>query len=314
MKFVIIYKEHIGPGAVWQQKGVSMVGYILGSYLVETGKITKEQLQEVLDGAGKVRVKLGLIAVAEGYMSAAEAEEVNRLQAVLDKRFGDIAVENGYLTEEQVGMLLKKQGDAYMVFLQTLVDRNLMDMTEAEQILMNYQKAMQLTDAEREDIKSGDADRILPIYLPAEASEYRELIGVAIRTMIRCVDRDIFFKKGFMADSVQGKNGSFQYVEAIDGSRTCLGLVEENGGFLTTASLFAGEELPELDEDALDSCAELLNCMNGIYASAKSKEKIELELMPPAMYREDVELRGDKPACILPIIVRGKEMRLIVFG
>ena len=86
-----------------------MVGYILGNYLVETGRITKEQLQDVLANAGKVRVKLGLIAVAEGYMTAAEAEEVNRLQAVMDKRFGDIAVENGYLTDEQVGALLKKQ-------------------------------------------------------------------------------------------------------------------------------------------------------------------------------------------------------------
>lgn len=289
-----------------------MVGYILGNYLVETGRITKEQLQEVLANAGKVRVKLGLIAVAEGYMTAAEAEEVNRLQAVMDKRFGDIAVENGYLTDEQVGALLKKQGDEYMVFLQTLVDLNIMDMSAAEQTLTDYQKANGLSDEQCADLKSGEIDRILPIFIPLEAECYKEIIGVAIRTMIRCVDREICLEKGAMADKLNAKSGSFQTVEAEDGSKTCVGLIEEDGGFLITASLFAGEEFAQLDEDALDSCAELLNCINGIYASAKSKEDIELELLPPAMYMEDKELDGEQ-ICVLPVMVKGKKMRFVVF-
>lgn len=291
-----------------------MVGYILGNYLVDTGKITNEQLQEILDSTDKVRVKLGLIAVAEGCMSAAQAEEVNRLQAVMDKRFGDIAVENGYLTDEQVGMLLKKQGDEYMVFLQTLVDMNIMEMAEAEKILGNYQQDKKLTDEECEAIKSADIDRILPIFLPQEMKEYQELTGVAVRTIIRCVDRQICLEQGFVADSLNGKNGSFQTMEAEDGSKICVGLVDENGGFLTTASLFAGEELAELDVDALDSCAELLNCINGIYASAKSKEGIEFELLPPAMYQEDVELKGDNKICVLPVMIKGKKMRFVILG
>lgn len=289
-----------------------MVGYILGNHLVESGRITKEQLQDVLANAGKVRVKLGLIAVAEGFMTAAEAEEVNRLQAVMDKRFGDIAVENGYLTDEQVGALLKKQGDEYMVFLQTLVDLEIMDMAAAEQILADYQKENGLTDAQCEDLKSGEIDRILPIFLPAEADCYKEIIGVAVRTIIRCVDREICLSKGSMTDSLNGKNGSFQVVEAEDGGKTCVGLIEEDGGFLTTASLFAGEDFAQLDEDALDSCAELLNCINGIYASAKSKEDIELELLPPSMYMEDAEITGEQ-ICVLPVMVKGKKMRFVVY-
>ncbi len=289
-----------------------MIGYILGNYLVDTGKLTKEQLREVLDGAGKVRVKLGLIAVAEGYMTAAEAEEVNRLQAVMDKRFGDIAVENGYLTDEQVGIILKKQGDEYMVFLQTLVDMNIMGMAEAEKIIGEFCQAKGLTEAQCEDIKSGDIDRILPVYLPDTDEQFKEIIGVALRTIIRCVDREVCIEQGSIVDCVNGKNGSFQTVEAEDGETTCVGLVEEDGGFLLTASLFAGEEFEQLDEDALDSCAELLNCINGIYASAKSKEDIELELLPPVMYKEDVELKGDN-VCVLPVMVKGKKMRFVIF-
>ena len=46
-----------------------MVEYMLGNYLVETGKITKEQLIDVINKQDSVRVKLGLLAVSEGLMT-----------------------------------------------------------------------------------------------------------------------------------------------------------------------------------------------------------------------------------------------------
>lgn len=290
-----------------------MVGYILGNYLAEAGKITTEQLAQILENAGKVRVKLGLIAVSEGYMTTAQAEEVNRLQAVMDKRFGDIALENGYLTEEQVELLLQKQGDEYLTFLQTIVDLGIMGMADTENILSDYKKAKGLSDEEGEALKHGDPDQIIGMFLPQEAEAFAELIGVAVRTMIRCVDRDICLEPAYIEQSISGKDGAFQRVEAEDGSRTCTGMIEADGGFLYTASSFAGEEFAMLDADALDSCAELLNCINGIYASAKSKEGIELELLPPEMYDEEVSLKAEGGICVLPILIKGRKLHLIVF-
>ena len=72
-----------------------MVEYVLGNYLVEAGRITSEQLETVVNQLDKIRVKLGLIAVAEGMMTLEQADEVNRLQTVKDKRFGDKASEKG---------------------------------------------------------------------------------------------------------------------------------------------------------------------------------------------------------------------------
>ena len=91
-----------------------MVSSIVGNYLMEKGLLTGEQFRDILNEQQKVRVKLGLIAVAEGLMTQEEADRVNQLQAVMDRRFGDIAVEKGYLTEGQVNSLLKKQGNAYL--------------------------------------------------------------------------------------------------------------------------------------------------------------------------------------------------------
>ena len=86
-----------------------MINRLFGNYLVEAGKITQAQLDEVIETQKKVRVKLGLIAVAEKLMTPEQADEVNHLQAIMDKRYGDIAVEKGYLTDEQVGRLLGLQ-------------------------------------------------------------------------------------------------------------------------------------------------------------------------------------------------------------
>lgn len=72
-----------------------MVEYLLGNYLVKQGKITKDQLEEVIAKQDETRVKMGLLAVTEGIMTVEQAESVNRLQASMDKRFGDIAVEKG---------------------------------------------------------------------------------------------------------------------------------------------------------------------------------------------------------------------------
>ena len=60
-----------------------MVSSIVGGYLIEKGLITKEQFRDLLGEQQKVRVKLGLIAVAEGLMTQEEADKVNQLQAVM---------------------------------------------------------------------------------------------------------------------------------------------------------------------------------------------------------------------------------------
>lgn len=77
--------------------------------MVQAGKLSQEKLDAVIEYESSVRVKLGTIAVAEKLMTDKQAEEVNQLQAVMDKRFGDIAVEKGYLTDDQVGQLLKNR-------------------------------------------------------------------------------------------------------------------------------------------------------------------------------------------------------------
>lgn len=256
-----------------------MVDYILGNYLVETGKITDAQLKETLEKQDSVRVKLGLIAVSEGMMTLAQTDEVNKLQAIMDQRFGDIAVSKGYLTEEQVGKLLKQQGNAYLMFVQTLVDNGYLTMEEIDNVLNDFRQAKGYSNSEMEDIKSDEVERIVPLFLPAEGKQYAEVISIAVRTFIRLIDRRVSIGEVTMVDAFPAENQVSQSLAGTKGIVDCLS--EGCGALLKTASVFGQEEFQQVDMDSLDAAGEFLNCINGLYASSMSRHGEFLELLPP---------------------------------
>ena len=192
-----------------------MVEYILGNYLVDTGKVSKEQLDAVISQLDKVRVKLGLIAVAEGMMTMEQADEVNRLQSVMDKRFGDIAVEKGYLTDEQIGNLLKAQGNTYMTFVQALVNEGLIKLEDIDEILEGYRVKNSFSKMDMEMLKSDDPDVVVPLFLTPETLKYQEIIGVAVRTIIRCVDRHVYVGKATLSEACELQNAAMHLIMTI---------------------------------------------------------------------------------------------------
>lgn len=277
-----------------------MVEYILGNYLVESGKITREQLHRVMEKQDSVRVKLGWIAVAEGMMTTAQAESVNRLQAIQDKRFGDIAVEEGFLTDVQLEKILKKQGNAYLMFMQTLMDEGLITLEEIDGLLNDFRQKNDYSIYELEDIKSDDVNRIVPLLLPEEGKRFTELICIVVKTMIRLIDRHVYIGKGAMVEGLPSGDNVNQALKWEHGLVDCFS--EGDGALLYVCSVFGREEFEQLDLDALDAAGELLNCANGLYVSGLSREGDFLDLMPPE-YNECREKINRSAICRIPIFV-----------
>ena len=88
-----------------------MFGQLFGKYLVKENILDEETLNKILSAQLQIRVKLGVIAVADKLLTTEQADEINRIQQQEDKRFGDIAIEKGWLTDAQISELLEKQGD-----------------------------------------------------------------------------------------------------------------------------------------------------------------------------------------------------------
>ena len=295
-----------------------MVEYILGNYLVETGKLTQEQLEKVIGKLDEVRVKMGLLAVSEGMMTVEQADEVNRFQAIMDKRFGDIAVEKGYLTEEQISNLLKKQGNTYLAFAQALVNADLIQIQELEEVMDGFQKQNGFTKSEMEDLRSDEPERIVPLFLPPEALIFKNITGLLIRTLIRCVDRHVYMGKAVLSDEVSVKESAFQrtvgFSKPVNGLKEIeTGLAEANGGLAVITQVFCKEEAPLEKEDVLDAAGEFLNCVNGLYATSLSREGVDSELLPPIYFASDSVIK-DAQICSIPIYTGDKKAIFMVWG
>ena len=285
-----------------------MVSSIVGNYLMEKGLLTGEQFRDILNEQQKVRVKLGLIAVAEGLMTQEEADRVNQLQAVMDRRFGDIAVEKGYLTEGQVNSLLKKQGNAYLAFAQAMENQQLMTIEQLEQILLDYRCENNFTASDMDALKSDDVDSILPLFLPVDSEAYYGIAGTAVRTLMRLVDTGLYLDKAYIMQKTEDENGALQKVEGEKGFVSALG--GKGNALQFTASVFGQEEFASVDEDALDAIGELLNCINGLYVS-ECKDGSSLELMPPS-FKTGIQGFESRKMLVLPIHIKNDCVDLMI--
>ena len=283
---------------------------LFGRYLEENGIITDEEFFSIKMERNKTKVKLGLIAVSEKLMTEKQADQVNRKPQRLDKRFGDIAVDMGFLTDTQVERLLALQGNPYMQFCQCVTDKGIMSLGQIEEALEGFQKANGFTSADIESIKSGDIDRIIPLYLPSlPEGPLIDLLLVIFRSIVRLVSTDLNLKKGYLTSdyqmdihAIQAMKGDYNAATAFSG---------DDKGILALAEGFAKEFFNEVSIDALDSAGEFINIANGLFATAKSYEGMEINLEPPTYSKDPVEISGSS-LYIVPIEINQQELSLII--
>ena len=273
-----------------------------GKYLEDQGIITKQQYREVIDAGQDSRVKLGLLAVAEGFMTEEEAEEVNDAQHRLDKRFGDIAVSRGYLTDSQVDILLKKQGDSYLLFVQNMVERNILE----------YKKAEKLSDLDVAAIKSGDVDKIIPVLLRDVniSPVIKDYIALSARNIARFIDRQFRIDKVKIVDKA---SAPYVAAQVLDGDyKIFTGFFSEGPSLKLIAEAYAKEEFEEVDMDVIDAACEFLNCNNGLFATKLSNEYVDLDMLPPILRDTETSIHDDSNVVLVPIYIRDLRVDLII--
>lgn len=295
-----------------QYKGVLiMFDRIFADYLVETGKLSEQNVEVIFSTKEERRARLGVIAVTEKMLTTEQADEVNQLQAVYDKRFGDIAIDNGFLTKEQVERLLNLQGNAFLTFIQSIVDHGCLTMDEINDALERYQKEHSLTLGDIENLKSCDIEKIVPIFLFKQPELLISLCGVILRTIYRLVDHRVFMKQPYTTTELP-----FSYISMQDlfGDHTILNAVCGDIDVLRkTAIGFAGEEFIHNEEDCLDGLCELINSINGMFASRMSQDDMDMDLdmNVPQYHLEPGTLKADSLLCI-PVVVFDQELTFVL--
>lgn len=286
-----------------------MFGQYFGRYLLEKNKFSQEIFNEVVTLHNSSPAKLGVIAVAEKLLTTKQADEINELQKSMDLRFGDVAIEKGYLLSEEVTYLLNKQGNPYIKFVQAMTENNILTIQEIEQYLEEYKKDYGFTDNEIDSLKSGDIDRIIPIFVDVDSPFLCECISLTIRNVVRFINYEAVLQRSSVTNEYSFGNLAFQQ---MDGEHQIfVGFASKDNELLTIAEPFAKESFPYLNEDAFDSVCEFINCSNGLYASKLSQEDVHIDMAPP-LFSQNKKLVTDGEFIIVPILLNDAHVDLIV--
>jgi len=286
-----------------------MFSQFFGHYLLENQKITAEQFSSCMNYIKANRVKLGLIAENEGLLTRNQANELNYLQMQSDKRFGDLAVEKGYLTDADVTYLLGRQGNPYLIFVQALEESNIMSRDDIDAALASFQTDNQLSDEELKAIQDGNIEGMLPAFVDVADSRYYSLIGLTLRNIIRFVSSYIRIEKGRFVPTLSAKYIAYQHT--IGDYMGFLGFACEDDSILALADGYAREQFGTVDEDALDSVCEFTNCVNGLYATELSYQNISIDMEPPE-YLIGGTIGNTGEFYVLPLFIDGRHSDLII--
>ena len=286
-----------------------MFSQFFGNYLLENQKITPEQYEACMNYIKANRVKLGLIAESEGLLTSSQVMELNYLQVQSDERFVDLAVKKGYLTESDVNYLLGLQSNPYLLFVQALDENNCLTHDEIDYNLTAFQKENEYSNSIMKAIRDGNIEGMLPAFVNIEDKRYLDLIGLALRNIIRFINTFLRIAPGEFISGITHKYAAYQHT--IGDYQCVLGFTGEDDGILMMADGYAKEEFGTVDEDALDSIAEFTNCVNGLYAAELSFQNISMDMMPPKLSFDDtIDVSGEYYS--LPIYLEGKRSDLII--
>ena len=112
-----------------------------GEYLVKEKIIRAEELQQALEGQKRNTIPLGQLAVQEGLIRSKDLFRIlsaQRKETRAGRSFGKLAVEMGYLSQDQIEELLVLQTQTNELLGESLVSLGFLDRSRLIQSLRAY--------------------------------------------------------------------------------------------------------------------------------------------------------------------------------
>lgn len=245
-----------------------------GQFLLERGRITREQLLSAVEAQTGVNVKLGTLAIDRGYLTAEQVTKLNMLQRQVDKRLGEIAVEHGMLSQEQVVELLAQQKSDRLLLGEALVQKGHIALETLDWELRAFRKEQECVPESVEElyrkrpnseVLTFSADVFIKMFLRIADETVKPALIHTTADRARLFDFTIS----------QGFRGDFK-------GECCLNLTSDM--MLRIASRMLEEHVSEVNDDARDGAAEFVNIVNGNVCAKLSALGRTVDLDPPKVH------------------------------
>lgn len=268
-----------------------MFTQFFGNYLLNKKLVSPLDLVKALEQQNTVRLKMGVLAINAGYMTALQVNEIHSLQTSVDKRFGELAKEKGYLNDEQITNLLCEQPTRHLLLGQSLVDMGVMSNEDFEYALNSYQRLYALTDGDFSNSQNEKIENQIADFFNLEQSINKdfivEYVSLLFKNIIRFIGND-FAPLDFK--SIDKATLNYAVSQEIKGKFSVLTAIEcDEKALYEIASRYAEEEIKQDIDYALACMCEFLNLHNGLFTvNVSNKHKVELEIDPPCVSSESI--------------------------
>ncbi len=279
-----------------------MLNRLFGNYLVEKKCITQEQLEHLLPVPHDLVAEIETIAVVRKVLTPAQVQAILSQKGSQTIRFGEAAVEEGFISDDRLDQLVSFQTNPFMKFMQLLINQQYIRMDQLNQVISSFETEKEYTDSQMNSLILDDIEEITKIFVPLKSKQLQELTVTLIQTIKRLIDKEVYLDKAYTANSLQldsyaGQlvNGDMNFKLYISGS---------GDNLLGIANYFTENNYSHLNEDALDNVGEFINCVNGLFARNFCYCVFVIDLLSAEYCMEGIYLNENK-LFVIPILANG---------
>ncbi|MBQ6632773.1 MAG: chemotaxis protein CheX [Ruminococcus sp.] len=281
-----------------------MFAQFFGGYLFNHKLCSAEDLTQAFEAKKYTRLRLGVLAINAGLMTAEQVEHVNITQQSVDKRFGDLAVELGYVTEEDVERLLSQQPTDYLLLGQTLVNNGALTNAEFEKAINDYKAENQLSDDDISDNQNETLGKLIREFYhfdsAVDAKINTEYVTLLFKNIIRFIGDDFTPLEASVVKDYRAENLIIQHINGTYSATACIGAYKD--AYIGFAERFAKESFSEVDDFVHATVGEFLNVNDGLFVVNESNERgVELTLTPQEL-SDSSEIFFDDTAFCIPVV------------
>jgi len=132
-----------GRVAICKDNGDKEAGLCFGEYLLYEGKIDAYELSVALDFQKQKHLIIGVLAVQEGFLNDRQLCAVLDYQRLSGKGlFGEIAIELGFLSKDNVDTLLEMQEESHIRIGEVLILLGAITRKDMEKTLNEFNSSM----------------------------------------------------------------------------------------------------------------------------------------------------------------------------
>jgi hypothetical protein len=289
-----------------------MYTQFFAGFLLDKGVLSPKTLLEILALHDTAKVNLGTLAVNAGLISEEDAEKVHIEQTHGNRRFGDIALDMGFLTPQQIDELITMQPSPYHIFGYLLYEQEVLSNSSLRSLRKEFETLYHLEDA---DFYNETEEKMLEIIRtrmpghPQITDTAANYIVLYFHNLVRFLGDDFLPMSPQILSEYEGELCTIHEVEDAVTIYSVLAMSEKNAS--SFANRYTHEELYGDEEMIHAALCDFLNLQNNVFLEELPCERESGKTLNPPEIEKNRKIERTEPLIDFPILTSTGEIHFL---